>query len=116
MPVFSTGQYRVATNSLDGTPASQVLGLPDGVVDIQIITEATGISGGSVQMTYSPPAAVAADTADWIALPQTHTVIDGRVVTPLMMSTPPAPISPTAIKFSRSGGTLVGYIVGKRVR
>jgi hypothetical protein len=98
---------------IDGTPANEVMMIPEGVWDLTVAVLGSGGATGSVEVTYSSAEQVRAATATWSAFPQTFTVADGMVAQPLAQSGG-APVTPTALRFNRTAGTLVGILTGKR--
>jgi len=112
MSKAASGIYYASTLVADGTTTVRQMFMPDHVDDIQIITVGATTPTGTVEQTYSSPDEVAAATAVWVALPQTHTIAAGVVVSKLADAAG-FQVTPTAIRVTRTAGTIFLRMSGK---
>lgn len=110
---FNTGIFYVSAPIADGSNTVRILPMPEGIDDIQVITLGASTATGTVEQTYSSAAEIQAATAVWVALPQTHTIANGVVVSKLADSAG-FQVTPTAIRVTRSGGTIFLRMSGKK--
>ena len=102
---------RIEANEANGTDTTQVLALPDWE-SVSVTTVGASSATGTVQMTFSSQADIDADSADWVNLPQIHTVADGDVTSHLHDSG--FEVAPTAIRVNRTAGEIVLALTGKQ--
>ena len=109
--VLAIATQRVEAPEANGTDTVQVLPLPDWS-NLSVTTVGANTATGSVEMTFSSAADIEADSADWVSLPQTHTVAEGDVTSHLHDSG--FEVSPTAIRVTRTAGEIVLSLTGKQ--